>query len=69
MQANWKELESAIRKIVELNEAQLQKENQFGKIYRVEGEIITNSNETNKLRTVWIVTQGSVARFVTAYPI
>lgn len=67
---NWKELKTRIIELAENNDARLQKENQFGRFFRVEGAIKAISGEMINLRTAWIVVpESKIARLVTAYPI
>lgn len=69
-QNNWKELKKILLQIATDGEANFQKENRFGKVYRVEEKTTTPSGEIIILRTAWLVEHGSnTARFITAYPI
>ena len=51
------------------NEASLSKENKFGRIYLIEGPLVTPDGRNPLLRSVWILETGSnTPRLITAYP-
>jgi hypothetical protein len=52
-----------------INEAGLSKENKFGRVYLIEGPLVTPDGRNLLLRTVWIIETGSnIPRLITAYP-
>ncbi|MFP4040365.1 MAG: DUF6883 domain-containing protein [Desulfosudaceae bacterium] len=65
---NWREFETAIRSLLRL-EANEVEQTDFGKKYKVSGDINSPSGRKVNIVAIWIVLEGeSIPRFITAYP-
>jgi hypothetical protein len=63
-------LKENIREIARNSEVKQKTVSKYGTKYILDGEIKTPTDDTIKLRTIWIIELNyTVARFVTAYPV
>ncbi len=67
--ANWRLLESDIRKLVRASDAEPDGLNDFGEFFVVRGKLVGPNNSTLKAKTVWIqLSETDEIRFVTLVP-
>ncbi len=62
-------LSSSLRQHALGNEASLSKDNKFGRLFLVEGPLVTPDGRNPSLRSVWIIEpESTTPRLITAYP-
>lgn len=65
---NPDDLEHALREHIREYEAQLDRENEFGKFYEVSGELIGTQNRRLQVTTIWLLDNEGQYRFITLKP-
>ena len=69
-QSNYHKLIEDLRNQILPLEATFQRENPYGKIYSINGNLITPMNKILTIQTIWIVEYSSnKTRFITLYPL
>lgn len=65
---NVEDLEQALREHIRTNEAQLDRENEFGKFYEVVGELVGTEDRRLNVVTIWLLDSEGQYRFITLKP-
>ena len=68
--ANWRDLETALRRLATDSEVTTASPTPYGKKYVIDGRLSAPRNASATIRTVWFVETGEdIPQFVTAYPL
>ena len=67
--SNWRALEQDLRKLIQMRDAELAGQNEFGEFLVVRGQLLGPNNSSLNVKTVWIqLSETNETRFVTLVP-